>query len=184
MDKKRLIEKLTSEEMRLGNVSLILENYNDIFSDFDPRSFSERAVSDDFLQECKRAVRDKPKDVGFELRLLIPKAERNLTDESRIKLRLKTHFQKHYKRKHDEILRMRLGGGLWFVIGIIFLLIATFIFDFKGFIYTLLIVLLEPAGWFTLWSGLDKIFLYSREEAPEVDFYRKMANCQISFISY
>ena len=49
--------------LREGNISLILDSYNDMFSDFDPRSFSERALSDDFLSECKRAARDK--DIGI-----------------------------------------------------------------------------------------------------------------------
>jgi len=185
MDAKHLIEELSEEEkMRQGNISLILDTYNDIFSDFDPRGYSERALSDDFLLECKRAARDKDPEIGIELRLLVPKSRRNLSDESRIKQRLKLHFHKHFKEKHNEIRSIKREGIAWVVIGLVFIFLATIIYTYKGFLFNLLFVVLEPAGWFTLWSGLDKIFITARGKKPELDFYRKMANAKIIFISY
>ena len=83
--------------MREGNISLILEEYNDIFSDFDPRPYEHKALSDDFLTECRKAARDK--DVHeLELRLLMPKEIRNLDDEAKIKHRLHEHFHKHFTK--------------------------------------------------------------------------------------
>ena len=45
--------------LKKSEISLSLDNYDDIFSDFDPRPFSQRALSDDFLIEAKKASRDK-----------------------------------------------------------------------------------------------------------------------------
>jgi len=99
MDSKNLLEELTAEEkMRQGNISLILDSYNDLFSDFDPRNYSERTLSDDFLLECKRAARDRDPKMNFELRLLIPKTRRNANDELIIKHRLKSHFRSILKK--------------------------------------------------------------------------------------
>ncbi len=185
MDVEHLSEELSEEEkMRQGNISLILDTYNDIFSDFDPRSYSERALSDDFLVECKRATRNKDLEMGFELRLLIPKSRRDLNDELKIKQRLRLHFHKHFKEKHEEIRSIKREGISWVAIGLIFIFLATIIYAYKGFLFNLLFVVLEPAGWFTLWSGLDKIFINSKEKKPELDFYKKMANAKIVFISY
>lgn len=64
-------EEVSGKIFRQGNISLILDSYDDIFSDFDPRPFSEKALSDDFLVECKRAARDKDRSV-VELKLLVP----------------------------------------------------------------------------------------------------------------
>ena len=50
MEKEHVINNPVSSPKE-GNVSLVLESYNDIFSDFDPRNYSERALSDDFLIE-------------------------------------------------------------------------------------------------------------------------------------
>ena len=173
------------EQMRQGNVSLILTSYDDIFSDFDPRNYSQRALSDDFLQECKRAVRDKTySKEGFDLRLLVPKNKRDINDEIKIKIRLKNHFFKHYLEKKNEIKRLKIEGVVWFAIGIVFSLMAAFIYSLEGFAFDVLFVMLEPAGWFTMWSGLDKIFINSRDKMPDVRFDKKMHTANIMFISY
>lgn len=84
--------------LQMANISIILDNYDDIFSDFDPRPYSERALSHDFLRECKKASIDKD-DTGLELRLMIPKDKRNFATELLIRKRLKAHFLKHYDLK-------------------------------------------------------------------------------------
>ncbi|MFA6022797.1 MAG: hypothetical protein WC781_01795 [Candidatus Pacearchaeota archaeon] len=188
MDAKELIQELNKEElMKQGNISLILDGYNDLFSDFDPRSYSERALSDDFLVECKRAARDRS-DIreGFELRLLAPKAKRNLNDEIKIKKRLKSHFHKHYIEKLRDIRKLRIEGWIWFALGVLFMLFATFIHTYidVNFFFSLLFIISEPAGWFSFWEGLDKVFITSREKKPDVEFYKKMVSAEISFISY
>ena len=169
-------------DLREGNISLVLNSYNDLFSDFDPRKYSERALSDDFLIECKRAARDK--DIGVELRLLIPRKKRNLKDEEEINRRLKNHFHKHFKEKESEIKSIKREGILWCILGTIFILIAAFLFTKKGYLFNVLVVLLEPAGWFSFWEGLGKIFIVSKERNPDFDFYKKMSSAEISFNNY
>ncbi|MEI7477473.1 MAG: hypothetical protein WCJ81_02910 [bacterium] len=89
-----------------GKMSLILDTYGDIFSSFDPRPYEERALSDDFLDECKKITDDKKIDL-LELRLLIPKAQRSVVDEELIKKRLHAYFlaQYHlyYKKKKIDM---------------------------------------------------------------------------------
>jgi len=183
--KDSIAESQKEKKMRQGNVSLILNSYNDIFSDFDPRGYVQRALSDDFLQECRRTVRDKsPSEEKFELRLLVPKIKRNVNDEIKIKIRLKNHFLKHYLEKKKEIKNLRYSGVAWFIIGVIFSLMAAFIYPFEGFYFDVLFVMIEPAGWFTVWSGLDKIFLNPKDKMPDARFYKKMYGCHITFIDY
>ncbi|MFA5992473.1 MAG: hypothetical protein WC796_02070 [Candidatus Pacearchaeota archaeon] len=177
------IAKNEEKKMREGNISLVLESYNDLFSDFDPRGYSERAISDDFLVECKRAARDK--DIGFELRLLVPKTKRDINDESKIKKRLKSHFQKHYFEKKKEVNKIRSGGLILTIFGMILLLVATFIYEQeRTLFFSFIIIVIEPAGWFTTWIGLEKLFLDPKEEKLESIFYRKMASVTINFIDY
>ena len=80
-----------TEKLKEANISLIINNYNDIFSSFDPRSYLEKALSDDFLQECKRAARDK--EEGIELRILVPKKARDVKEEWKIKKKQQQAFQ-------------------------------------------------------------------------------------------
>lgn len=183
---KDIIEKY---KMRQGNISLALHSYDAIFSDFDPRPFSERSVSDDFIYECKRAVRHK--EGKFELRLLIPARLRNVKDEMFIRNRLKEYFKKHLHEKEKEIKSIKREGIRWFFIGSLILTFSTLLYEYKylanswlKFLVDFLFIISQPAGWFTFWEGLGKIFIVSREQLPDHDFYKKMENTDILFFDY
>lgn len=175
---------ISDKTFREGNISLILDEYQDLFSDFDPRSYSEKALSDDFLAECRRASRDKPDDSALELRLLIPRNKRNLSDENIIKNRLIDHFERHYKIKLEEKKKIKKHGIIWTLIGWAILFISGIIYLQPGMFYQLLFVVFNPAGWFIMWTGFDKFLSDVKEKEPELEFYKKMANVKIYFFQY
>jgi hypothetical protein len=165
-------------------VSLWLDTYDDIFSDFDPRPFGQRSLSDDFLAEARRAVRDRHDEVP-ELRLLVPVSVRNLDDETTIRKRLRDHFRRHADRLGRERRR-----AIWASLGVA---VAGFAVMTTSALLrrqpdtvarTVLHVLLEPAGWFAVWFGLDQLFYGIREIAREHGFYRKMARADVVFTAY
>lgn len=169
-------------------ISLRLEVFDDIFSDFDIRPYTKRSLSTDFLNEIKRASFDKD-DRGIKLELFVPTKERNESNESAIRERLVAHFKKHHallvKEKWGVL---RLGIGMMFL-GIISMIAATFILSndqTENFYMSFMLVFLEPAAWFLLWEGMDQIIFNSKNIYPELNFYKKMADPrgQINFESY
>lgn len=200
MEEASPLEKLPLDEavekevhLREGNISLILDSYDDIFSDFDPRPYAEKALSDDFLTECRKAARDKD-EFELELRLLVPKQKRDFAEETKIKHRLKTHFHKHFLEKEREVRSIKLAGLKWFGAGAVFMLVSAYLYAHaetgfftltsKDFLFNLLVVFFEPAGWFSVWTGLDQIFFGAKEKQPELAFYRKMVGVHIEFYEY
>ena len=167
-----------------GVVSLWLDNYDDIFSDFDPRPYGQRALSEDFLAEARRAVRDRHDEVP-ELRFLVPAAVRLVDDETIIRRRLRDHF-----RKHADRLRRKRGRMVWASLGVaaagFALMTASTLLRRQSETIgrTVLHVFMEPAGWFAVWFGLDQLFYGTREIAREQAFYRKMARAEVVFTAY
>ncbi|MEK6860239.1 MAG: hypothetical protein AABX54_05495 [Nanoarchaeota archaeon] len=190
---KEVEEKKDDNEslnLRHGNISLVLHSYSGIFSDFDPRTYEERGISDDFLTEVKRAVRET-KGVT-ELRLLMPAQLRKSHEEIKIKKRLKDYFRKRFKDEEEKIKKIKKEGIKWFFIGSLILVISTLLYEYKGrvdsssfrLLLDFLFIISQPAGWFTFWEGLGKVFIVSREELPVYDFYKKMSNANIYFLNY
>jgi len=166
------------------NISIWIDTYDDIFSDFDPRLFSERNVSDDFLNELKKVSREDNFHVN-ELRLLVPEKNRNQENENIISKHLHAFFRKNVHAYEDEVKRLRKTGFLFVIISIFLLMGASYISSLKSenLLLHVLLVLLEPAGWFLIWRGLDNLLSSSRKETPELDFYNKMAKSKIVFVS-
>ena len=179
------LPKKVEELLAKSEISLILDTYDDIFSDFDPRPYSKRAISDDFLYAAKKAM-PKLKEGALELLFLIPKAQRNLGNETLIKKRLHEHFKKHAalrKKAKQELLKK---GAIMTVAGFVILITAGYIIATAGdeLFYELMLVVLEPSGWFTVWNGLDIIFFRAHEKDSEMRFYSKMSRAEIIFIEY
>lgn len=177
-------QKLSSESA----ISLRLDQYDDIFSDFDIRPYANRALSVDFLDEIKRASCDKRED-GIELMLHVPAHARNESDEDTITERLKAHFKKHYHLLLGKKRRVMKFGTIMVIMGIFCMIAATFIIfedPSQDIFLSFLVVFLEPAAWFLLWEGMDQILFNSKSANPDIEFYRKMSNAQgrITFGSY
>src|SRR4051812_10842504 len=68
-----------------SELSIWLDNYDDIFSSFDSRPVAERTLSDDFITEARKMAREKVSG-HIELKLLMPaKARHKATEEAIIK---------------------------------------------------------------------------------------------------
>ena len=185
-DHKRDEEKEKQELLQISEVSLWLYGYDDLFSDFDPRPYAQRALSEDFLEESKRIT--KQKESGrLQLTFSVPEKSRDAEKEKIIKKRLRDHFKKRHEMIKGE-LGNRTKFGMGFVIsGLTLMFTAAYLlFKFhQSTLWTsLLIVLFEPGGWFLFWEGLDVLIFELKDVRPEVEFYDKMARAEIDFISY
>lgn len=182
-------ETLSPEEktkiLEKTKISLSLDDYNDIFSDFDPRPYSQRSLSDDFLIEAKKASRDK-KTGEIELNLLMPKEKRNFNHEHTIKNRLKDYFKRREESTRREIKKIIHQGAIFIGIGVVLMIIATILIHYyyeTNIFLSFLVILLEPAGWFLFWEGLNFIIFKQKEKNPEFEFNQKMSKSTIIFSS-
>lgn len=161
-----------------AEITLMLDRYEDIFSSFDARPYSERALSVDFLEEIRRASADKT-DEGVDLVLLMPKDKRDERHEATIKERLAAHFKKHHRQLVKDKQGINRLGLQMIVFGTIFMIAAALILHkntSESLVFSFLVVFLEPAAWFLLWEGMDQIVFKAKEMNKELDFYHKMSN--------
>ncbi len=178
--------------LQMSEISIVLRSYDDLFSDFDPRTYDKRGLSDDFLAEIRRAAKEK-RGGSVEVNFLIPTEQRKNETEQMVRKRLHEYFNRHHDLIKKEIFSMRKSGaiisGFGFILGILgaFLIIPTDYTSTIGIIeitHKLALVLIEPASWFTIWTGLDKIFTTWKHLEPDLEFYRKMSHSEINFTGY
>jgi len=167
-----------------ARLSIWLDTYDDIFSDFDSRDYPERALSDDFIHEARKMIKEKP-DGQVELKLLMPEALRNPKTETIITNSIHRQFSHFARRIKTEMKNIRLQGILMCAIGFVLMIIAAYLITLinKIFYVSALQVIIEPAGWFLVWTGFDHIFNSFRKRSPEYMFNKKMADSDIIFLS-
>ena len=180
---KAFIEK--QELLKMSEIGLVIDTYDDIFSDFDPRPYDHRIISDDFLFEIRRASKEKSFGV-IELKFIIPAPQRKPEQEVLIRKRIREYFRAHYERVSTEVRNTKRTGAMMVGAGLVIsLFTAVFVLPLEESILKYVaLVLLEPAGWFTVWEGANKIVEGWKSMKSDLDFYKKMLRCEVSFNSY
>jgi len=168
----------------MAELSLWLDYYDDIYSDFDSRQFVKRRISEDFLFEVRNAFKYKAERVN-DLVLLLPEARRNEQNESIIIGSLKKFFRERFEVSEKKC-RSKLNQGIIMGIsGLCIMLLNSFI-AFKGshsFLFVALRVILEPGGWFLLWVSLDFLVYEWKGLKKEKDLFKELSELNIHFKS-
>jgi hypothetical protein len=177
VEKKELLSK--------SELSIWLDDYDDVFSDFDPRPLIERSLSDDFLAEVKKMVREKPGG-DIQLTLLIPANLRKKEVEVAVIKNLHTYFKHTVAGITYEMAQARRRSILLTLGGFIIMIATAYVVSIsnKSFFYNALQIILEPSGWFMVWTGMDGIIYNARRRKPVLAFNQKMVHAEITFLSY
>lgn len=171
--------------LRLSEISIWVDTYDDIFSDFDSRTYAHRTLSDDFLFEVKKISKENRKG-SLELKILIPEGMRNTREESVIRSRLHQYFQDQTIAMDSNLARLKRKGVFLAVFGMICMITAAYLHRLQSdqFWISAVIVLLEPLGWFSVWNGGDIFMSQLDELKPDGVFFRKMSTASIKFMTY
>ncbi len=175
---------LKNELLSKAELSIWLDTYNDIFSDFDPRPFSERALSDDFINEVKKMARENSTGPVV-LTLLMPANLRQHATEDTIMKSLHAHFRIFARQQQQDMKRLKRKGALLTLSGVLILALVALVVQARipVFFANLLPVTLEPFGLFLVWTGLETLFYEIPKKKPGFEFNYQMAHAEIKFLS-
>lgn len=163
-------------------INIWLDSYDEMFSDFDPSSYTKRTISDDFVLQVRKVSQNK-KQENTVLKLLLPESIRNKEVEEVISQRLHNHFILSNIRLLEEKKKTNHKGLLFTISGVSLMLLASYIsfLNSETFYAHVLRILFEPAGWFMLWLGLDHLVYFPEKTKKEIKFYTRMAEAKIEF---
>lgn len=169
----------------LREIAISLDTYDDIFSDFDPRPYERRELSEDFLKEMSRRFYENPKG-GIEVRFLIPADMREPRYEMTIRKRLRGHFAHEHQdvKTHIEKERgrgMRYAGAGFILLG---LETASALWWTESQVLPRLVSwLLVPAGWYLMWTGIEKLVEVPAEWQHKLDLNERFVKCEYIFVT-
>lgn len=173
------------EPEELREITITLDTYDDIFSDFDPRPYPERELSEDFLKEIQRRYMENKKG-RFEVHFTVPSTDRDVKEEALIKKRLREHFAFMMKEEEDIIRKTKQRGYVYILIGAAVLLsdvFAVFWLLESNIIYKIISILLVPAGWYGMYTGLEKVIDEPFNAVDRKIIYEKFEKANYVFMS-
>jgi hypothetical protein len=167
----------------IKEISIAIDTWDDIFSDFDPRPFESKVLSEDFISELKKRYRENRKG-DFVIIIFAPEGLRDEKTQEAVTKRLKRHFLHRYLQKQKAINRIRARGITFVVLGVIFLSFITlsaYYGIFSDLVTELLSIIFMPLGWFGIWEGFSKIVDTSQISLQEAALFKKLAKADYRF---
>ena len=168
----------------MEEISLWLDSYDEIYSDFDSRQYIKRRISEDFLHELRLELKYIETNVQ-QLNLFIPSSFRNKELEVLIAPSLLAYFTKLYEF-HQAKFKTKTKNGLYYLLfGIILMFLNSFLVYHlaSNFIVKVLNLLFEPASWFLIWLGFDVLFYDLKALKIETNFFDRLRSLNIVFKS-
>ncbi len=174
-------EKRLSRNTQVG---LSIDAYDDLFSDFDPRSYKERQLSEDFLAELRRFFFDKNPD-SLDLVFLIPARSRKAATEAIIKRRLHIYFHKKNRETAAGAAHVKSRNLIRVAVSVLLMVGTGYLATKAGQIVWMNIVkvIIEPASWFLFWTSLDQLLGARRSLERELHYFHRLSECKIVFLS-
>ncbi len=155
-DSKKRAEQRVQD---LREIGVVIDTWDDVFSDFDPRPLGERTVSGDFIDELKKRYKETQSG-DFIITIYAPILLKNEESERMVINRLRKHFRYKFLQKKKVITIIRIRGLIFVIVGICslsFLTLATYFKFISELALHIISIILMPLGWFGIWEGLSKL---------------------------
>ncbi len=167
----------------IKEISIAIDRWEDIFSDFDPSPLSHRTLSEDFIYELKKRHRETKRG-SFMITIYAPLSLKDEEKEKVVIQRLKQYFRFRATQAKKQLGRIRARGITFVVFGIFSLGLLILLTYFKAFSelgIELIGIALMPLGWFGIWEGFSKIVDTSPILRVDEDLFIKLARASYRF---
>lgn len=176
-------EKIEKRIKVLREVGIVIDTWDDIFSDFDPRPLGERTVSEDFLDELRKRYKETGTS-DFVITIYAPVSLKSEDSEKMVTQRLKKHFRYKLLQKKKVLSFIRIRGLIFVLIGICslsFLTLATYYKFLSELAIQIAGIFLMPLGWFGFWEGLSKLVDTSPVVIQDKKLFEKLSKSKYHF---
>ncbi len=167
----------------INAISIAIDTYDDIFSDFDPRDILDRDLSEDLINELRHRHRQNPKG-KYDIVLVAPKSIEDQNVEKKIVSRLNKYFHQKYLRYQKSIDEIRIRGIVYVAVGMVLLTsLSLLAYNLKLDRLTLDLVgiIFMPLGWFGIWEGFSKIIDIPFKLNDDTQAYKRLAKAAYKF---
>jgi hypothetical protein len=167
----------------INAISIAIDTYDDIFSDFDPRDLTQRDLSEDFIIELTRRHRQDIKG-KYDVVLVAPKSIEDPVAEKKIISRLNRYFNLKHARYVKAIKHIRMRGLIYIASGMALLIafaLLTYYKKLDPLTREVVGIMFVPLGWFGIWEGFSKVVDIPFRLESDTQVYKKLSRATYKF---
>jgi hypothetical protein len=184
MRKKKYLQSLYKfeDESKKYLIEVSLDDYNDIYDDWDPSPFKRRDIEDEFNDFILNSSEDIPLNFDISIVLYIPESKK---DERKEKV-LISAYENYYEYAIARICKVISGLHRkiisYMLFSVLFLSIGYFFSVGPSLFFKVLHEGVFIGGWVFLWEFFTNFFIKRRELQEEYRLYNRLFHAEIRFI--
>jgi hypothetical protein len=170
------------EETNLHMIEVALDQYTDIFNEWDSAPFKRRDLDPDLQLYLEESSDEIPSKYAIELYFTVPAGMRDerMEEEARNGIRNSFISKRYFLGKKMKKTNTRM---FWFVlVGFLFLWVAKTLSDWgEADVQSILLEGLAISGWVFLWEAVSLFFFTNRELYHRYNTYKRLQNAPVLF---
>ena len=183
--KKKFFQDLYKydEEAKTYLIEVSLDDYNDVYDDWDPSPFKKRDIEDEFNDFIVDSSEDIPINHKIGIVLYLPESAKDPRKESALISAIHNFYEYAMERNHRSNVSIN-KKTLFYLVFSFFLLGIGYFFDVDQEI-VLFRILHEGifiGGWVFLWEFFTNIFITKRNIRNQYRLYKRLLHSEIRFV--
>lgn len=185
MSKKRFFQKLykLDETNNAYMIEVSLDNYDEIYDDWDPSPFKKRDIEDEFNDFVINASQDIPLNFNIIIVLYLPQSKKDSQKEATLIAAYKNFYAYALARLNKTKSNLYRKITFYLLFSLFLLSIGSFFFgESQNVFINVLHEGIFIGGWVFLWEFFTNIFITRRELQEEYKLYKRLYQSDIKFI--
>ncbi|WFD11953.1 hypothetical protein [Tepidibacter hydrothermalis] len=164
-------------------IKVSLDDYDDIYDDWDPSPFKKRDIEDEFNDFIVNSSEDIPLNFNIQIVLHLPEYRKDVKKEVALLSAYKNYYSYAIERLTKNKLNLHKKTLSYLFLSILFLSMGyLFIKDIQNVFLNILHEGIYIGGWVFLWEFFTNIFITTREVQTEYNIYKRLYQSEVKFI--
>ena len=163
-------------------IEVSLDDYDDVFDDWDPSPFKKRDIEDEFSDFILDSSMDIPLTFNITLVLYLPQDKKDERKESTLIAAFRNYYQYAIERHKRANSNLNNRTVFYLCLSLFLLGIGYFFsWDTENIIYNIVHEGIFVGGWVFLWEFFTNIFIKKRELHRQYRLYKRLLQSEIRF---
>jgi hypothetical protein len=164
-------------------VEVSLDDYDEVYDDWDPSPFKRRDIEDEFNDFIVDSSGDVPLAAGISIVLHLPEGKRSEDKETILVSAYRYFYGYIVQRLGKGLDAQRMRAMSYLVFSLIFMSIGYFFtVEGRSVVLTVLHEGILIGGWVFLWEFITTLFISGRETVREYKLYKRLQNAEVRFV--
>lgn len=166
-------------------IEVSLDDYNDVYDDWDPAPFKKRFIEEEFNYFIVTSSEDIPLKYDVNIVLYIPEKKKDIKKEKAVLSAYKNYYSYALEKIKSNCIKLRSKNIFYFLLSLTFICIGYLLqYGTKNVFLDIIKQGIGIGSWVFLWEVFTNIFIKKREIRTKYKIIKRLCLSDIKFVYF